>query len=344
MDIDEKIEQRIVIKFLVKSGKTNSKICNMLTAVYSNKTISHLVLYEWIGQFQEGSVAVVDNPPKGRPVTTRSKEMVARVQTTISEDCRKTRRDVASSVGTSHESTTLRKIFREDLNLRKFSLHMVPQVLTEDQKADRIHIICDWLVADESDDISSCVITGVESWVFEYDLVKKRADMVWLTPDEPRVKKARRSKSQIKCMATDFFDQHGLIMLNWMPMGSTITRQAYIETMKKLRERICKKQPELCQSNLWILYHNNGPAHRCFVVSQFLVAYRAIMLEHPAYSPDLAPCNFFLIDKIKDAMRGTLFGSVEAVKAEAARLLKAIPASDWTKCFERAGKTECGGV
>jgi len=178
------------------------------------------------------------------------------------------------------------------------------------------------------------VITGDESWVFEYDLVKKRADMVWLAPDEPRVKKASRSKSQIKCIATVFFDKCGLIMLDWMPAGSTITGQAYIQTMRKLWNRICKKRPELWQANLWILHHDNAPAHRCFAVSQFLAANRTMVLEHPAYSPDLAPCDFFLFDKIKDAMRGTHFGSVEELKAEASRLLKVIPASDWKKCFE----------
>ena len=59
-----------------------------------------------------------------------------------------------------------------------------------------------------------------------------------------------------------------------------------------------------------------------------------MVLEHPAYSPDLAPCDFFLFDKIKDAMRGTHFGIVEELKGEASRLLKAIPGSDWKKCFE----------
>ncbi len=51
---------------------------------------------------------------------------------------------------------------------------MVPRVLTEDQKNERIRICCDWMVADEEEDIFSRVITGDESWVFEYDLIKKR--------------------------------------------------------------------------------------------------------------------------------------------------------------------------
>ena len=67
MEIDKKIEQQIVIKFLIKSGKTNSEIREMLMAVYGVKTISRSVLYEWIGRFHEGRVAVVDDTLEGRP-------------------------------------------------------------------------------------------------------------------------------------------------------------------------------------------------------------------------------------------------------------------------------------
>lgn len=332
MEIDEKIEQRVVIKFLVKSGKTNAEIRNMLSAVYGNNTMSRSTLYEWIGRFREGRTSVTDDAREGRPVTARSNEKVAAVRTQIDADRRKPLRDVASSVGISHE--TVRSILRENFNMSKVSPHMVPRVLTDEQKHDRIRIVCDWLVADESEDIFSRVITGDESWVFEYDLSKKRADMVWLAPDEPRVKKARKSKSQVKVMATVFFDCRGLILLEWMPTGSTITGNAYVETMRRLRERIRKKRPELWRENAWILHHDNAPAHRSFIVSDFLARNRTTVLEHPPYSPDLAPCDFFLFDKIKDSMRGTHLGSQEEIKSESARLLKAIPEADWARCFE----------
>ncbi len=58
------------------------------------------------------------------------------------------------------------------------------------------------------------------------------------------------------------------------------------------------------------------------------------MLEHLAYLPDLATCNFFLFNEIKDAMRWTHLGSLEEVKAKTAWLLKAILESEWAKCFE----------
>ncbi len=230
--------------------------------------MSRTTLYEWIGRFTAGQNSVDNNPHGGRPRTVRTNENVALVRSTINADRRKMLRNVASDIGISHE--TVRSIFRENLNLRKVSSHMVPRVLTEDQKNEQIRICCDWIVPDEEEDIFSRIITRDKSWVFKYDLIKKQADMVWLVPNEQKVKKARKSKSQIKVMATVFFDCRGIILIEWMEKGSMITGQSYIDTMKWLRERVWKKRPSLWRNNSWILHHDNAPAHISFAVAQFL--------------------------------------------------------------------------
>jgi len=43
------------------------------------------------------------------------------------------------------------------------------------------------------------------------------------------------------------------------------------------------------------------------------------MLELPPYSPDLAPCDF-LFPKIKSALKGTRYKSVDAVKTKVMEL------------------------
>ncbi len=57
-------------------------------------------------------------------------------------------------------------------------------------------------------------------------------------------------------------------------------------------------------------------------------------LEHAAYSPDLAPSDFWLFDDLKELLRGIRLESVEAIRTEAARALRSIPASEYQKCFE----------
>ncbi len=62
MEINVIIEPRIVMKFLIKSGKPNAEIKEMLRAVYGNATLNRPVMYEWIGWFRESWEDERDNP------------------------------------------------------------------------------------------------------------------------------------------------------------------------------------------------------------------------------------------------------------------------------------------
>jgi len=54
-----------------------------------------------------------------------------------------------------------------------------------------------------------------------------------------------------------------------------------------------RKRPEIFANKSWILHHDNAPAHTALSVMQFLATKQITVLEHPAYSPDLAPSDFF---------------------------------------------------
>jgi transposase len=58
------------------------------------------------------------------------------------------------------------------------------------------------------------------------------------------------------------------------------------------------------------------------------------ILQHPLYSPDLAPCDFFLFLKIKSSLKGTHFQTVDDVKMKTAELLKGLTENNWQHCFQ----------
>ena len=128
-------------------------------------------------------------------------------------------------------------------------------------------------------------------------------------------KKARMSRSKFKAMLIVFFDIQDIAMAEWVPSGQTVNQQYYIEVLTKLREHVRRKRPELWR-NGWILDQDNAPAHNALSVKQFLANKNITVLEHPPYSPDLAPCDFYLFPKIKSVLKGTHFVSVENVKAK----------------------------
>jgi len=83
---------------------------------------------------------------------------------------------------------------------------MVPQILTHDHKQHRLHTSSELL---GNEGMFDRVITGDETWCFQYDTETKRQIMQWKTQISPWPKKAFMSRSQVKTMLVCFFDHKG---------------------------------------------------------------------------------------------------------------------------------------
>ena len=49
------------------------------------------------------------------------------------------------------------------------------------------------------------------------------------------------------------------------------------------------------------------------------------VIEHPPYSPDLSPCDYFQFPKLKTAMKGAFYDDVPTIQAAVTQVLKNIP-------------------
>jgi hypothetical protein len=58
------------------------------------------------------------------------------------------------------------------------------------------------------------------------------------------------------------------------------------------------------------------------------------VLEHPAYSPDLAPSDFFLFPKKKEILKGRYFADSDDIRSNTTAALKAMPQNQFQNCFE----------
>jgi hypothetical protein len=65
--------------------------------------------------------------------------------------------------------------------------------------------------------------------------------------------------------------------------------QFYCSVLRRLREDIRRKRPELWHAGNWLLHDDNAPFHRALVTREFLPEKGIITLPHPPYSLDLAP-------------------------------------------------------
>ncbi|GFV45528.1 protein GVQW3 [Trichonephila clavipes] len=198
------IEQRIVVKFPFKLGKTATETYNLLKEVYGSECLSRARVFEWFKRFQDGRQDVEDNSRSGRPSTSKTDENVEKVASLIRSDRRLSIRAIAETVNIDKEC--VRQILHDNLNMQKVCAKMVPKILPFEQQATRKNVCTDILDAIKNDpNLLEKVITCDESWFFTYDLKTKRQSMHLKTPTLPRAKKARMSKSKFKAMMIGFF-------------------------------------------------------------------------------------------------------------------------------------------
>ena len=74
--------------------------------------------------------------------------------------------------------------------------------------------------------------------------------------------------------------------------------------------KMAAKRPELA-ANGWILHQDNAPAHRAIATQETIAQLGIEIMPHPPYSPDLAPCDFYLFPQVKKKFVGAIFELIQ---------------------------------
>ena len=123
-------------------------------------------------------MSVSEDPRPGRPSTSTNNDHVSRVRAVIRGNRRLTVREVGDEVGISIGSC--HKIFNEKLQIRPVSAKFVPRLLTDDQKEDCVEISQELLAnANGNANFLKNIITGDETWVYEYDVETRMQSSQW---------------------------------------------------------------------------------------------------------------------------------------------------------------------
>ena len=85
-------------------------------------------------------------------------------------------------------------------------------------------------------------------------------------------------------MATVFWDSQGVIYIDYLEKSKMITGLYYAELLGRFDAELQKKV---------LFHHDNAPADTSALAMTKLVESGYELMPHPAYSPDLASCDFF---------------------------------------------------
>ena len=70
-----------------------------------------------------------------------------------------------------------------------------------------------------------------------------------------------RSEAGPRACLSFFFDIRGVVHREFVPQGQTVNAEFYCTVLKRLKEDIRRKRPELWRDGNWVLHHDNAPAH-----------------------------------------------------------------------------------
>ena len=116
-------------------------------------------------------------------------------------------------------------------------------------------------------------------------------------------------------MASIFWDNQGVIMVDYLEEGQMINGAYYAEELRRLhQENVRKRSGELTRGIL--LLQDNAPTQMSQVGMAVATECSLDALPDPLYSPDLAPSDFYHFPKPKTNLtfvEGSNEGAIDAV-------------------------------
>ena len=111
-----------------------------------------------------------------------------------------------------------------------------------------------------------------------------------------------------------FWDQDGILLIVYLPKGQTINAEYYSSLLVQLKD-ILKEKRQGNFNKLVLFLHDNAPAHQALATRKKLAYPGFQYLDHPTYSPDLAPSDYHLFPGLKKILKDHHFSSDSEVIA-----------------------------
>jgi len=108
-----------------------------------------------------------------------------------------------------------------------------------------------------------------------------------------------------------FWDRKGVLLVDFLPQGSTINAGVCCNTLQKLHRMIQNKRHGMFSQGVVMIHDNTNP-HTA--MQNLIMTFGWEQFDHPPYSSDLAPSDFHLLVHLKSFLPGQWLHKFSKVK------------------------------
>jgi len=232
--------------------------------VYGDSSPSFSTIKKWAAEFKRGRTSFEDDPREGRAKSATTPEIIEQVHDMVLDDRWVKVRKIAETIGISKERVGY--ILHEELDMRKLCARWVLRLLTADKKRTHMKISeqCLEHFNKNRTDFVHRFITMDETWIHHYTPESKQQSKQRREAGCSAPKKTGSVPSAGKVMASVFWDAEGILFIDYLEKGKTITREYYSSLLTRLDEKIREKRPGLQKKKIYLLSGQCTHPQNCF--------------------------------------------------------------------------------
>ena len=199
--------------------------------VYGYGALKYATVCKWVCRFNGGRESIENDPRVVRLVSVLTEKNVATVKTLMEEDACYIVQEIEELSGI-HSSSVL-KILRERLGLRKICTRWVPHLLTDEQKQSRVRLALQVIEKYDKCDPRRLeeIITSDETWIYHFQPDSKAKSKVWVSSEGDTPVIAHRCKTSNRMLYAIFLDLKGPVLQ--IPVPKVIL------SLQSFTEKVC---------------------------------------------------------------------------------------------------------
>ncbi|GFR86300.1 transposase [Elysia marginata] len=182
----------------------------------------------------------------------------------------------------------------------------------------------------------SDIVPGDETWLNPFFIIPpKRLNHMWVDEQGEKHVVLSPGFQSRKRMFTVFFNYSGPLEVDMLPQDTTMTATYYVQNMlSQVKSAINEQRPKVSTSRTLLLHYNAGP-HKARATTQSLRELGIRILSHPAYSPDLALYDFWLLTILNNRLAGQKFDRIQDPKEAVNSEPRTLPEEDYQVVFRK---------